>query len=232
MSNSIRVEVLPITEGATPDQANVNKHTQKGGAQLENSLRKRGAFRSIASAGKDTETPVVYAGNYTLEKAVDAGFTEIVNVHVRGDQLVNVVRDDIAPGTAEAIALGIEDNEIGKQSYNPDIDILAALASGDNAVLSALRADDKILNSMIEGMGASNPEILSDEDAFGRLPGEDRAPFQQMTFTLHDTQAEQVREAMKLAKAQGVFVDSENENSNGNALARICETYITEHDNS
>lgn len=150
---NVKVEVLPIEQGATPDPSNVNKHTQKGGTQLENSLRKRGAFRSIASAGKGTETPVVYAGNYTLEKAVDAGFTEIVNVHVRGDQLVNVVRDDIAPGTAEAVALGIEDNEIGKQSYNPDIDVLAALAAGNNAVLSALRASDKVFGGLLDGMG-------------------------------------------------------------------------------
>lgn len=74
-------------------------------------------------------------------------------------------------------------------------------------------------------------EEIDEASAFGNLPSEDRAPFQQMTFTLHDTQAEQVREALKLSKAQGAFVDSENENSNGNALARICETYITEHGN-
>lgn len=123
MSEKIRVEVLPIEQGATPDPHNINKHTQRGGGLLENSLRKRGAFRSIASAGKNAKVPVVMAGNYTLEKAVTAGFTEIVNVHVTGNQLVNVVRDDVEPGTAEAIALGIEDNEIGKQSYNPDIDL-------------------------------------------------------------------------------------------------------------
>jgi len=149
----MRVEVLPIEQGATQDQNNVNKHTQRGGTLLTNSLQKRGAFRSIASAGKDVEIPVTYAGNYTLEKAVEAGFTEIVNVHVRGDQLVNVVRDDIAPGSAEAIALGLEDNESGKQSYNPDLDILAALAAGDGAILSALKNEDKVFGGMLERMG-------------------------------------------------------------------------------
>jgi len=69
------------------------------------------------------------------------------------------------------------------------------------------------------------------EEAFGLLPTEDRPPFQQMTFTLHDDQAEQVREAIKIAKAQGAFLDSENENSNGNALTRICETFITDYGN-
>ena len=146
-----RVEVLPIEQGATPDSQNVNKHTQRGGGLLENSLRKRGAFRSIASAGKGADVPVVYAGNYTLQKAVEAGFTEVVNVHVTGNQIVNVVRDDIAPGTAEAIALGLEDNEVGRISYNPDLDILAAVMA--DPAMQALRAEDKMLADIVEGMG-------------------------------------------------------------------------------
>lgn len=157
MSNNVKIEVLPIADGATPDPNNVNKHTQRGQTLLQNSLRKRGAFRSIASAGKDAETPVIYAGNLTHEMAVDAGFTEIVNVHVTGTQLVNVVRDDIAPGSPEAIALGLEDNEIGKQSYQPDIDVIAALCAGENAVLMSIKKQDSILCDMINGIhGASS----------------------------------------------------------------------------
>lgn len=152
----IKVDVLPITDGATPDPQNVNKHTQRGSSLLQNSLRKRGAFRSIASAGKGTNTPVIYAGNLTHEMAVDAGFTEIVNVHVTGNQLVNVVRDDIEPGSPEAIALGIEDNQIAEESYTPDVDVLAALAAGDNAVLSVLRQEDKLFDQMVKRMGADD----------------------------------------------------------------------------
>lgn len=73
---------------------------------------------------------------------------------------------------------------------------------------------------------------VDEAEAFAGLPNEDRAPFQQMTFTLHDEQSEIVREALKLSKGMGAFTDSPNENSNGNALARICETFITEHGNS
>ena len=158
---SIKVDVMPITDGATPDPQNVNKHTQRGSTLLQNSLRKRGAFRSIASAGKGADVPVIYAGNLTHEMAVDAGFTEIVNVHVTGNQLVNVVRDDIAPGSPEAIALGIEDNQIGKESA--DIDVLAALASGDNAVLAVLRDEDKLFNQMVERMGIPSNEPQDSE---------------------------------------------------------------------
>ena len=63
-------------------------------------------------------------------------------------------------------------------------------------------------------------------DAFAKLPDGDRAPFQQMTFTLHDIQVETINEALKISKSMGEFVDSENENSNGNALARVCELFI------
>ena len=222
-----KIEVLPIEEGVTPDSQNVNKHTQRGGGLLENSLRKRGAFRSIASAGKGVEVPVVYAGNYTLEKAIDAGFTEVVNIHVTGNQLVNVVRDDIAPGTAQAIALGLEDNEIGKQSYNPDLDILAAVMA--DPAMQALRDEDRMLADIVEGMG--KPVEGRDGFDFGGLPDEDRAPFRQVTFTLHDSQYEQIEAALKASKAMGAFIDSPNENSNGNAIARICETFLTQNDN-
>ena len=77
-------------------------------------------------------------------------------------------------------------------------------------------------------LGLDIPNDQSWADAFDNVPDGDKAPFQQMTFTLHDTQAEQVKAALDISKAMGDF-DTENENSNGNALARICETFVTEH---
>lgn len=66
---------------------------------------------------------------------------------------------------------------------------------------------------------------ISTAEAFGALPTGDREPFQQMTFTLHDTQAEIVRRAIERAKAAGPF-HGPNANSNGNALARMAEAYL------
>lgn len=63
-------------------------------------------------------------------------------------------------------------------------------------------------------------------DAMPVLADGDRTPFQQLTFTLHDSQVEIVGEAIKAAKAAGPFEGAPNENSNGNALARICEYYL------
>ena len=53
-----------------------------------------------------------------------------------------------------------------------------------------------------------------------------------MTFTLHDEQAEQVKRALAAAGWLGDFTDSPNQNSNGNALAFICEMFLTEHGQS
>ena len=66
--------------------------------------------------------------------------------------------------------------------------------------------------------------------AMDSLPDEDRAPFQQMTFTLHDAQVETVKEALKVAASMGDYGDTQNENGNGNALARICELFLGENE--
>ena len=54
------------------------------------------------------------------------------------------------------------------------------------------------------------------------LPGGDRNPFRQITFTVHDEQFEEIMSAIGKAKSEGGGVSAVNENSNGNALAWIC----------
>ena len=53
----------------------------------------------------------------------------------------------------------------------------------------------------------------------------DKQPFQQKTFTLHDEQAEEVEAAISKAKEMGHSQSAVNENSNGNALAFICQSF-------
>jgi ParB-like chromosome segregation protein Spo0J len=66
-----------------------------------------------------------------------------------------------------------------------------------------------------------------DSDELGTdfsLPDGDKAPFQQMTFTLADEQAEQIKNAISDIKATEEYKYAEtmgNENSNGNALYLI-----------
>jgi hypothetical protein len=62
------------------------------------------------------------------------------------------------------------------------------------------------------------------------LPDGDKEPFQQMTFTLADAQAEYIKERIKEAKKANDFDNANkygNENSNGNALYYlICNSEV------
>lgn len=163
-----RVEVLPIEQAATLDLNNTNKHTQSGRGREENSIRRRGVFRPVAAAGKGVDVPVIGAGNQTYEIAAEVGIKEAIIVHTTGDQIVINVRDDVVPGSPEFHALAIEDN--AAQDFNPDIDLIATLAAGDNALLSALRKGDKVFNGVLEGIGAVVPDFQSaSADEQGRL---------------------------------------------------------------
>ena len=61
---------------------------------------------------------------------------------------------------------------------------------------------------------------------FPEIADGDRMPFQLMTFTLHDTQADIVRDALRKAQQRGGADSDDNENSNGNALAYICAAFL------
>ena len=72
-------------------------------------------------------------------------------------------------------------------------------------------------------------EFIKDSDAEIEMPelkNGDKEPFQQMTFTLADEQAELIKEAIAQAKKQGAGKSEVNENSNGNSLAYICEVFL------
>lgn len=56
----------------------------------------------------------------------------------------------------------------------------------------------------------------------------DKEPYQQKTFTLHDEQAQVVDDAITMARKHPLVDSDLNENSNGNALALICEQWLRE----
>ena len=124
-------------------------------------------------------------------------------------------------------------SEAQKRAYVLADNKLALNAGWDADLLGGELADIGDLNFDLSLIGFSTAEL---DDLLGHaaplgsmpaLPDGDKAPFQQMTFTLHDEQADQVKAALEAAKAMGGFVDSPNENSNGNALARVCELFLT-----
>ena len=191
-----RVDVLSVEQGATPDPQNVNKHTQRGRGLHENSMRKRGAGRSIFSAGKGVDVPVVMGGNQTLEIAATLGM-EVINVHTNGQAIINVVRDDIAPGSPEFYALAIEDNEIGRISINYDIDILAAVMA--DPAMQALRDEDKMLSDIVDGM---IPQQIDYAAEWQGMPEFDNPPKAYKSIMVHFENEESYREFCELIQQE------------------------------
>lgn len=120
------------------------------------------------------------------------------------------------------------------KAFRISVNRMAELAEWDSELLALELGELGELGFDLELTGFDEKELKALEspqvDAVDmpELASGDRQPFQQMTFTLHDEQAEQVKAAIDAAKAMGVF-NSPNENSNGNALARVCETFLTHH---
>ena len=133
---------------------------------------------------------------------------------------------DLDPAQARALALA--DNKLGELA-DWDAPMLAEVLRGlnDEGVdVTGLGFDDQELETMLADLSDINDDIAG---ALADLPSGDRAPIQSMSFTLHDEQVETVKRAVEASKALGDFVDTGNENGNGNAIARICEMWLGDH---
>lgn len=89
-----------------------------------------------------------------------------------------------------------------------DIGFDLALTGFELGEIAALRFDDECEAGM--------PDLASG----------DKEPYQQKTFTLHDEQAAIVDDAVTLARTSPLADTGLNENSNGNALALICQQWL------
>lgn len=69
------------------------------------------------------------------------------------------------------------------------------------------------------------------EVGFPDLKDTDEPDIKQMTFMLHKDQVNEIERAIEIAKGMGDFGVTGNENSNGNALARVAELFIHTHEN-
>ena len=193
---------LKISELAN-DPANARKHDQRNIKAIADSLQRFGQQKPIVV----DKSKVVRAGNGTLEAAKMLGWDEITCVMT-------------SLTGAEATAYAIADNRTSELAEWDDPVLMATLQSledEDRELLEACGYTEDELEKLLNQFDVDeiDPPSLADGD---------REPFQQMTFTLHDEQAEAVKAAMEKAKAAGPF-DGPNENSNGNALARIAEAY-------
>ncbi len=210
------VEQNPHGTDIMLDPNNANVGTVRGRGMVERSLSQYGAGRSILISSDD----VALAGNKTLESARELGIPVQV-IESDGRTLYAIKRTDLAYDDPRARELAIADNRASEVGLEWSAEVLTALQD------EGLDIEQFWFPDELDRVLADLPGADEWGDAFGALPEGEKSPFQQMTFTVSDDQAEQVQNALDTAKRMGAFVDTGNENSNGNALARICETFLT-----
>ena len=198
--------LVPI-DAVRPDPANYNQHSTAQVEQIAASLVAFGFDQPILAR----RNGLIIAGHGRLLAARQVGMTHVPVVYTDLDGI-------------DAARRMIGDNRLAALA-EPDAGALAELLRQLQAedALGGTGYDDAAVDALLQSLtAASDGEWAA---AFGGVPDGEKSPFEQMTFTLTAHQAETVRDALKAAKGAGAFVDTGNENSNGNALARICEAY-------
>jgi hypothetical protein len=191
----MNIQTIPLAD-LSLDPSNVRKHSRRNLDAIKASLRKFGQQKPIVVDAKG----IVLAGNGTLTAAQELGWTEI-----------QIVRTELAG--VEATAFAIADNRTAELAEWEEDKL--------NAVLKSLQDEGVDLVDV-----GYSPEDIGQFAVAGAEPPAlkdgDRAPFRQMTFTVHDEQFKEVEAAMSKAKEEGGGESAVNGNSNGNALAFIC----------
>ena len=187
-----------------PDDKNFNTGTQFGNSLIEKSFQKFGAGRSILL---DKNNRII-AGNKSVENAAAIGMEDVQIVESDGKRIIAVKRTDIDLDSPEGREMALADNASAKA----------------NIVFDAELIETELGEAVCEEWGV-NTGVSN--DGFGEdftLPDGDKAPFQQMTFTLADEQAAVIKNAIDDIKGTQEYKYAEtmgNENSNGNALYLI-----------
>jgi hypothetical protein len=187
-----------------PDERNFNRHTEYGMHLLEKSMSKFG----FVEPGVISEDNVIASGNARQEVAVNLGLEDVEIIETDGKRPIYVKVKGLKSGTKDFHELSLALNSVPRANIEWDFNVIADFPEID-----------------FSGWGVPDFDLDKDYGTDFNLPDGDRAPFQQMTFTVSDSQAETIKDALSRAKASGGFADTDNENSNGNALARIAEAY-------
>lgn len=117
-------KLIEHLEDLKPDPKNANRGTPRGHGIIEQSIRRHGAGRSGLAAKDGT----MIAGSQTLEEMAALGM-KVKPVHTTGDEWVVVIRDDIEPGSEQAILMGLEDNQSTLVGVDFDPAVLADIGA-------------------------------------------------------------------------------------------------------
>jgi len=197
---SEKIELVDV-ESIVPNPKNANQHSAEQIERLCKLIKYQG-FRNPLIVSNRTGFLVV--GHGRLEAAKKLGIKKLP-----------VIKQDFE-NEAQEYAYLISDNEIARWAELDKEQVLNDLKE--------IELDD------IELLGLEDFEIPEvDEVDLPELKSGDKEPYQQKTFTLHDSQADTVDSAINKVKEKykDYYVNELNENSNGNAIAYICELFLT-----
>jgi len=124
-----------------PASVNVNKHTERGFAMLDDAMREEGyvAPITVAADGESLD------GSARLERAFDIFGDDAIVVEHTGDRPVVMVRTDIpAADTPQARRIALAANRIQQVDYAEDLEVLALLAREQPEVTEGLWYDDEL----------------------------------------------------------------------------------------
>ena len=193
------IEMLAV-DRLVPYAKNAKKHDDRQVAAIAGSIREFGFTAPVLIDGQDG----IIAGHGRVLGAKLAGLAEVPCIRLA----------HLTDNQRKAYILA--DNRLAETGGGWDLEMLRLEVEGvDWGAMANIELGDLDLAEMMgefEADGVDAPELKDG----------DRAPFRQVTFTLHDEQWEEVEAALAKAKKDGGGESAVNENSNGNALAFIC----------
>lgn len=185
------------------DPSNARKHSPENINAIKASLAQFGQRKPVVITSEN----IVIAGNGTVTAAKASDWRTIAAVRIPEDWTAEKVK-----------AFALADNKT------------AELAEWHEATLSAQALElSEYFN--LEEFGFTDEDLgvfNVEEIEAPELPDGERGEFEQMTFVLHSSQAEVLREALGEAKSAENLESEVNENTNGNAITRIAERYLNE----
>jgi ParB-like chromosome segregation protein Spo0J len=198
----MKIEIADINS-IKPYENNPRKLSEKAIEKVAMSLKEYG-FRQPIVVDKDR---IIVVGHTRFRASKKLGFKEVPIT----------IADNLTPEQINGYR--IADNRTSQES------------EWDFQPLQKELSDLADLNFNLELTGFNDSELdnyitfENDVDIdLPDIPNEDKKSFQQITFTLHNTQFDIVKNAVDYIKKQNID-DTINDNRNGNAITEICKLF-------
>jgi hypothetical protein len=124
------------------------------------------------------------------------------------------------------LVVDLDDEEANKILATHDPIAMMAEANQEtlDELLDNISTHSEALKEMLEGLRVDKWDVTEAE--FPELPSGDKTTLCTMSFSVTANQRDTIQSALRKAKEAGLFGETGNANANGNALSRVCESYV------